>query len=45
MASAKVSAKPDQVALADGVYGCASCTPPYSVPADGRPHSVAGHDN
>jgi hypothetical protein len=32
----------EELLLADGVYACASCDPPYRVPADGRSHPVAG---
>lgn len=41
-ASAQLPAKPYVMTLADGVYGCTSCTPPYSVPADGAFHAVTG---
>jgi hypothetical protein len=33
--------KPDILVLADGVYDCLSCQPPYRVPADGREHAVS----
>ncbi len=35
--------KPDQFLLSHGTYQCQSCVPPYSVPADGQDHKVAGH--
>ena len=44
ISTVRLTAKPDQFAIAGGVYSCASCTPAYSLPADGRPHKVAGHD-
>src|SRR4051812_28502374 len=34
---------PDVLSLADGIYECLSCAPPYQVVADGRDHAVAGH--
>jgi hypothetical protein len=41
--SAKWDQKPDQYLLQNGTYACQSCTPPWSVPADGAFHPVAGH--
>lgn len=41
--SAKFDQKPDQFVLADGKYDCKTCTPPYSVAADGAFHPVADH--
>jgi hypothetical protein len=35
--------KPNLILLSDGVYHCQTCAPPYSVPADGQDHKVAGH--
>ena len=35
--------KPDIIELANGVYDCQSCTPPYKVTADGRDEPVAGN--
>jgi hypothetical protein len=35
--------KPDEYVLSSGSYQCRSCTPPYSVPADGQDHPVAGN--
>ncbi|QQV78026.1 hypothetical protein H5J25_04600 [Sphingomonas aliaeris] len=43
-ATAKLSTKPDVFVVKDGVYDCTSCTPPYKIAADGKPHSVAGRD-
>ncbi len=42
---AKVQApeKPVTFVLKDGVYSCITCTPPYSIRADGRFHPVKGH--
>src|SRR4051812_49971780 len=34
---------PDILSLADGIYECLSCAPPYRVVADGRDHAVVGH--
>lgn len=38
--SVRFDARPDEYLLRDGVFTCRSCTPPYSVPADGAYHSV-----
>ena len=38
----KFPAKPETWTIKDGVYHCATCTPPYSVKADGGLHPVAG---
>jgi hypothetical protein len=37
------SQKPDVYLLNDGMYSCTSCTPPYTVKADGTDQSVSGH--
>ena len=37
--------KPDISVLADGMYDCQACTPPYKVKADGRDQPVAGNPN
>ena len=42
--SIKFDPKPDEFLLAKGVYTCRSCVPPFTVPADGKFHPVAGHD-
>jgi hypothetical protein len=34
---------PDVLSLADGIYECHSCQPPYRLAADGREHSIDGH--
>jgi hypothetical protein len=34
-----------ELLLADGTYACASCQPPYELPADGRPHHVDGGES
>lgn len=34
---------PDVLTLAEGIYECHSCHPPYRVAADGRRHAVEGH--
>jgi hypothetical protein len=41
--SVKVSGKPDRFLLADGIYTCSSCDPPFKVKADGTAHPVSGH--
>jgi hypothetical protein len=35
--------KPDVFVLKDGMYDCKTCTPPYSIKADGTDQSVTGH--
>ena len=40
--SAQLPTKPDVISLKGGVYHCASCTPAWSVPADGAFHPVKG---
>jgi hypothetical protein len=35
--------EPDRVSLADEIYECFSCHPPYRIPADGLDHAVEGH--
>ncbi|SFR87827.1 hypothetical protein [Sphingomonas jatrophae] len=42
LATAQLSDKPVVQSLAGGVFRCASCTPAYSVPADGKWHKVSG---
>lgn len=41
--SAKWDQKPDQFLLQNGTYSCKTCTPPWSIPADGAFHPVTGH--
>lgn len=41
-ASAKPSTKPSVVVLKSGVFTCESCTPAYTVKADGAFHPVSG---
>ena len=41
--TAKWDQKPDQYLLKGGTYDCKSCTPPWTVPADGAFHAVSGH--
>lgn len=41
--SAKWDQKPDQFLLQNGKYSCQTCTPPWSVAADGAFHPVTGH--
>ena len=40
--SAQMPTKPDVYLLKDGLFTCSTCTPPYTVAADGAPHAVAG---
>jgi len=35
--------KPDVLELANGVYACQSCTPPYTVKADGHDQPISGN--
>ncbi len=35
--------KPDVVELANGVYDCQTCTPPYKIKADGQDQAVSGN--
>ncbi len=37
--------KPDIVGLAQGIYDCQSCTPPYKVTADGHDQALSGNPN
>jgi hypothetical protein len=34
----------EELLLAEGMYACESCHPPYHVPADGGPHPIDGGD-
>ena len=43
MSSMTFGKKPDVHVVKDGTASCTSCTPPWSVKADGAFHSVAGH--
>lgn len=43
VSTAKWDQKPDEYLLQNGKYDCKTCTPPWSVPADGASHPVAGH--
>jgi hypothetical protein len=38
--SEKYISKPIEILLKDGQYSCRSCTPPYTVKADGKDHKV-----
>lgn len=40
--SVKFSSKPDVLRLNQGTYTCSSCTPPFSVKADGMDQKVTG---
>jgi len=35
--------EPEVLSLADGIYECSSCHPPYRLPADGQDHVVDAH--
>lgn len=41
--SSKSSNTPDRVVLKDGMYSCKSCTPSYTVKADGSDQAVSGN--
>ena len=41
LATLKFEGRPDEFLLKDGNYSCASCTPPYTLAADGQMHPVA----
>jgi len=40
LASVQIDTKPDELLLQDGKFSCATCTPAYSVDADGEFHPV-----
>ena len=44
MASLQIQSRPDSFVLKNGTYSCSSCTPAYTVPADGAYHAVKGKD-
>jgi hypothetical protein len=35
--------KPDIIELADGIYNCQTCTPPYKIKADGQDQAIPGN--
>ena len=39
--SEKYTSKPMELVLKDGEYSCRSCTPPYTIKADGKDHKVS----
>lgn len=39
--SGKYISKPMDIMLKDGEYSCRSCTPPYTIKADGKDHKVS----
>lgn len=43
MNKVQFSPKPDVFLLKDGMYSCKTCTPPYTVKADGTDQPVSGH--
>jgi len=40
LASVQIETKPDELLLQDGTFSCSTCTPAYSVAADGAFHPV-----
>ena len=44
LGSTKLPKKPDVLLLKGGSFTCTSCTPAYTIKADGQLHPVAGHD-
>ena len=36
LSSVQIDAKPDVLLLKDGTFSCSTCTPPLTLPADGR---------
>jgi len=43
MSNVDFSKKPDVFLLQNGMYACKTCTPPYSIKADGTDQAVTGH--
>lgn len=43
VSSAQMPKKPDIYVLKEGMYSCKTCTPPYTVKADGTDQAVSGH--
>jgi hypothetical protein len=43
VSSVRVIGKPSVYLLQNGTYSCPACGPAITVPADGKPHKVAGH--
>lgn len=43
MSKVDFSKKPDMFLLKGGKYECKTCTPPYTIKADGRDQPVSGH--
>ena len=39
--SEKYTSKPLEYLLKDGEYSCRSCSPPYTIKADGKDHKVS----
>jgi len=44
LGATKLPTKPDVFLLEKGSFTCSSCTPAYTIKADGITHPVAGHD-
>lgn len=42
LTSVKWDSRPDEYLLTAGQYSCKTCTPPYTIPADGAFHPVTG---
>jgi hypothetical protein len=40
MSTLQLDAKPDQLLLKGGQFSCQTCTPPFTIAADGAPHAV-----
>ncbi len=43
MSNVDFSKKPDVFVLQKGMYSCKTCTPPYTIKADGTDQAVKGH--
>ena len=43
MSNVDFSKKPDVFVLQKGMYSCKTCTPPYTIKADGKDQVVKGH--
>jgi len=43
VSSAQMPKKPDAFVLKDGMYSCKTCTPAYTIKADGTDQAVTGH--
>jgi len=43
LSNIQLPTKPDRYLIANGVYHCKTCAPPYALKADGQDHAVSGH--